>query len=237
MTSTWLPIRGCRKLTPSRRGGCAGISLLEAVIALSILAVGLSGIFATNAQVLRMLGRSKETVAARQVIQGRLDRVRAATYQDVATPAYISSMLLPPGAAGDAVSSDSTRVLNGLTENVIIHALGQRLFTNAAARTAATPLRVGETASQLDAVAPATPTAYTATGTSAGAWTLATAFPRIHVRRTGTGSTASVAVLSSSDLRNYPQLRVDVQVSWTDAGGRARSQMSSMVLSKQYPAP
>lgn len=217
-----------------KRGGRAAFTLVEAVVALTVFGIGLSGVYLTNAQLMRMLARSKETMAARQAVQARMDQIRSLRFPDLASPAFVSGTLLANGVAGDALASDTKLMLPQLKERVTIHALGDRLFSDATGRLATAPLRVGETASELSTVAPAPPLAFVATGTTAGAWVPpAAAFPRIEVLRTGNGATATSALVTSASLAAYPQVRVDVEISWLDLLGKTRTQMSSTVVAKQ----
>src|SRR4051794_7586656 len=95
--------RGNAAARVQHRCARAAFTLVEAVVALTVLGIGISGIYLTNAQILRMLARSKETIAARQSLQARMDQVKSVRFSDLANSAYVSGTLLANGTAGDAL--------------------------------------------------------------------------------------------------------------------------------------
>jgi prepilin-type N-terminal cleavage/methylation domain-containing protein len=225
----------------------AGFTLIETMVSLVIIVVGLAGLYATSAQSYTLLRRSKEIVSVREAILCRLDAIRTLSYAELTQATYLSGTLMAPGTAGDATPFGVTTTGNkNFTETLTVYALGSQLFSSDADRQQATPDPVsttngqnsttgGEYASQLDAPAPQPPKTYISNSTAKGDWTqlVAGALPYIQVNRSGTGATAHTSVVHDGGLLSiYPQLRVDVAFSWTDANNITRTQVASTIVSK-----
>jgi hypothetical protein len=92
-----------------------GWTLTEAAVALGLLGIGLSGIFVANSRVLTQLRSIKQTAAATQALQERIDQVRRATWNDLTSSAYLrDSVLNTASVAGGA--------LPGLVEEIDVGA-------------------------------------------------------------------------------------------------------------------
>ena len=84
--------------------GYSGWTLTEAIVALALLGVGLSGIFVANSRVMTQIRSIKQTTAATQALQERVDQVRRATWNELTSSAYLqSSILNTPSTAGSAL--------------------------------------------------------------------------------------------------------------------------------------
>jgi len=81
-----------------------GWTLTEAVVALGLLGIGLSGIFVANSRVLTQIRSMKQTSAATQALQERIDQVRRAKWSDVTSSTYLrDNVLNVPSTAGAAL--------------------------------------------------------------------------------------------------------------------------------------
>ena len=147
------------------------------MMAMSIVAIFLSGIHLANSQVLSNVRASVESIAATRSLSSRAEQLRASTWTQVLDPNFLQSSILnvAPNTGGD---------LGNPVETIQV-------------------------------------TAYLA---PAG-----TVNP-IRVQR----KNRSVAVLSNGDsaLVNQPSVRIDVTVSWTGKGNRARSRQISLFAAK-----
>ena len=241
----------------SSRQNKGGVTLVETVVSLMIILIGLAGLFGTSARSFTLLRRSKEVVAVRESLLTRLDAIRALSFTEVARSkppsgstsgtGSLSTNLLVSGTAGDPTPFGVT--LSGIknfSETVTVYALGAQLFSGDAQRNSATPDYKDEYASQFDDPAPAAPTTYKSSSTSQGGWVkqVAGALPYFQITRVGTGSTkdasgqtvgATVTIdnaTSGGDLSAFPQLRVDVVYTWTDANNITRSQVGCTLVSR-----
>ena len=91
-----------------RRGGGA---LLETIIAMTIVAVFLSGLHLTNSQVMSQVRASLESVAALRDLSGRTEQVRSSTWSEITDPNYLRTTLF-------FAAPDSSAELGGLVENI-----------------------------------------------------------------------------------------------------------------------
>jgi hypothetical protein len=85
--------------------------MLETVIAMGVMAIFLSGVFAVNSRVWSMLRSSLESNAATRVLNGRAEQLRASKWEQVTDPAHLATTIL--GAA-----PDSGEELGGLMETI-----------------------------------------------------------------------------------------------------------------------
>ena len=92
----------------ARRGGGA---LLETIIAMTIVAVFLSGLHLTNSQVMSQVRASLESVAALRDLSGRTEQVRSSTWSEITDPNYLRTTLF-------STMPDSSAELGGLVENI-----------------------------------------------------------------------------------------------------------------------
>ena len=94
-----------------RNGG----ALLETIIAMTIVAIFLSGLHLTNSQVMSQVRASLESVAALRDLSSRTEQVRDSTWSQITDPNYLQSTLL-------AVVPDSTGELGNLVETIEVKA-------------------------------------------------------------------------------------------------------------------
>lgn len=91
----------------SRLGGI----MLEAVIAMGVIAIFLSGVYAANSRVWGLLRASLESNAASRVLNGRAEQLRGSKWEQVTDAAYLASSVL-------GVAPDSGSELAGLNEAI-----------------------------------------------------------------------------------------------------------------------
>ena len=96
-------------------GRRAGSTLLETIVAMTVVTIFLSGLHLTNSQVMAQVRASVESSAALRVLTGRTERVRAATWSQITDPTFLQSTLL-------AVTPDSDGELGNLIENLEVTA-------------------------------------------------------------------------------------------------------------------
>ena len=87
---------------------CGGI-MLEAVIAMGVIAIFLSGVYAANSRVWGLLRASLESNAASRVLNGRAEQLRGSKWEQVTDPGYLAGSVL-------GVPPDSGSELAGLNE-------------------------------------------------------------------------------------------------------------------------
>ena len=80
-----------------------GAALIETAMAMSIIAVFLTGMYASNARVWSLLRSSLESNAACRVLNGRAEQIRAGTWSQVTTSDFLANTVLAvaPDAGGD----------------------------------------------------------------------------------------------------------------------------------------
>ena len=113
-----VPMSECRhsfaRLPPvaaQRKGG----ALLETIIAMTIVAIFLSGLHLTNSQVMSQVRASLESVAALRDLSTRTEQVRDSTWSQITDPNYLRGTLF-------AVVPDSTGELGNLVETIEVSA-------------------------------------------------------------------------------------------------------------------
>ena len=94
-----------------RKGG----ALLETIIAMTIVAIFLSGLHLTNSQVMSQVRASLESVAALRDLSTRTEQVRDSTWSQITDPNYLRGTLF-------AVVPDSTGELGNLVETIEVSA-------------------------------------------------------------------------------------------------------------------
>ncbi|EDY21783.1 hypothetical protein CfE428DRAFT_1029 [Chthoniobacter flavus Ellin428] len=236
---------GTRNST-SREGG---VTLVETLISLVVIVIGLAGLFTTAAQSFRLLRRSKELVTVRECMLTRIDSIRALSFTEVARPVLPAGSTTASGSLSTSVMNTdpnsfggSLTAMKNFKETVNVYALGGQIFSNDTQRQSATPDYQYEYASQIDSAAPAAPKTYKSNSQTPGDWTLqvANALPYYQITRVGIGASAVVTVdttgcantLSPNDLSGYPALLIDITYSWTDSSNITRTQVGSMIQSK-----
>ena len=84
---------------------------METIIAMTIVAIFLSGLHLTNSQVMSQVRASLESVAALRDLSGRTEQVRSATWTEITDPNFLRTTLL-------STAPDSGPELGGLVENI-----------------------------------------------------------------------------------------------------------------------
>jgi Tfp pilus assembly protein PilV len=107
----------------------SGVSLVETTIAAAIAALFLSSVFALNISTMETIRSAKETIAASQVLQQRMESLRIANWQEITSPDWVTANLLNTSAAGSVQ-------LRSLTESMLLvpygsNSVGNTLITRA----------------------------------------------------------------------------------------------------------
>lgn len=100
----------------------SGFALVESVIALTLVALMLSCVFAANAHFLGMLRQGKENSYATHMIQERVDSLRGVLWDQLTDPAKLAQIL-----AAQTVTSTN---LGGVTESITIEPLESAIPTS-----------------------------------------------------------------------------------------------------------
>ncbi|MDQ3198609.1 MAG: hypothetical protein M3Q46_05365 [Verrucomicrobiota bacterium] len=106
-----------------RKASSAGFSLVESSIAVAISVLFLSSVFMMNISALDSIRGSKESVAASQVLQQRIESLRIANWQQITSASWLAANSLNTSAAG-------TDVLKDLTETLILVSYGSTSVGN-----------------------------------------------------------------------------------------------------------
>jgi prepilin-type N-terminal cleavage/methylation domain-containing protein len=101
----------------------SGLTLVEIMVAILLLAVFVASIFEVNAVCLRYVDASKESVAAIQSVHDRTETLRNLAFNDLTTPSYIEDLMNEAPNAAD-FSKKATEVVrlsayptaNGVTQ-------------------------------------------------------------------------------------------------------------------------
>jgi len=104
-------IPSARLRDTSRSGG----TLIESLIALSILVILLAGSYAANGHVWGLLRSSLESIGANRVLNSRAEQLRAATWNQFTDAAYLRDAVF-------AVAPDAASDLGGLLETIDVSA-------------------------------------------------------------------------------------------------------------------
>jgi type II secretory pathway component PulJ len=81
-------------MRPGRRRSLAGVTLAEAMVSLTLLALGYAGISMTNTACLHVVRRQRETVAAGQLLQERMEQMEAAGFSNITDATQIAGRVL-----------------------------------------------------------------------------------------------------------------------------------------------
>lgn len=93
-----------------------GSTIVEIMVAMSVVVLFFSGIFLTNSHVLGLLRSTLESTASVRTLNGRAEQLRSSTWTQVTDSNYIANTIL-------AVAPDSGGDLGVLTETIDIAAL------------------------------------------------------------------------------------------------------------------
>jgi hypothetical protein len=92
----------------------SGVTLVESLIAASMLTLFITGVFFMNGRNLQLLRYGKETFSATQVLDQRMEQLRGGKWEQVTDPNYIQTLMGTAPASGANFSS--------LTEEVVLSA-------------------------------------------------------------------------------------------------------------------
>jgi hypothetical protein len=101
----------------SRRASVQGSTLIEAMMAAGVAALFLGSLFAINGSSMSTIKMARETAAASQVLQQRVESMRIANWHQITDADWIQANLLNTSAAG---STD----LKSVSENVTLSPYG-----------------------------------------------------------------------------------------------------------------
>lgn len=93
------------------KASSAGVSLVESLIAVAISVLFLSSVFTMNISALDSIRCSKESVAASQVLQQRIESLRIANWQQITSASWLAANSLNTSAAGADVLRNLTETL------------------------------------------------------------------------------------------------------------------------------
>ena len=97
-----------------RNGRVSAFTLVEIMVAVAIVAIFMSGMFALNSQAFQLLRSSQGVVAAEECTRDRLDKMRNAAFNSMVDATYIRDTVLSttgntfPNLAGMTVTVDVT---------------------------------------------------------------------------------------------------------------------------------
>lgn len=116
-----------KMLRPCRARHEAGTTLAEVLVAAALIAGFFATIFEVNALCLRYIDASKESVAAVQGVQDRLEGLRNLAFSELISPTYMTSAQPTPAPSGPrpvslAFPSNSSDLAARVTERVTITA-------------------------------------------------------------------------------------------------------------------
>ncbi len=103
----------------------SGTTLVETVIAATLVAAFFATIFEVNAVCLRYIEASKESVSALQGVQDRVEVLRSLLFTDLTNSTYLQNLMVNPGngqPCGTPASDCSDFVINKVTEVVTLSA-------------------------------------------------------------------------------------------------------------------
>lgn len=140
------------KLTERRAQ--SGLSLIEVMIAVLLLAVFFASIFELNAVCLRYIDASKESAAALQIVHDRVEVLRNVAFGDLTDTDYVEDLLSNPANESEFAKSRATEVVtlsaypaaNGVTQ-LTRGSNGAVTVNSTAAELGATLVRVTVTSS------------------------------------------------------------------------------------------
>ncbi len=101
-------LRSVIALKTKARGG---FTYIEAMVAVAIVAIFFGALYALNAQGLYVLNAGRQTAAAGQSLQDRMEDFRSCTWEEVTDASYIQNNILNgPTISGDNISGSTETV-------------------------------------------------------------------------------------------------------------------------------
>jgi type II secretory pathway pseudopilin PulG len=88
-----------------------GFTFGEVLVAMGIITGFLATAFLVNARVLQNLKAQKETIAATQTFQERVEQIRSSSFSNLATTAYLQNTILNADAQSSASLPGATEVI------------------------------------------------------------------------------------------------------------------------------
>ena len=95
---------------PSKRSR-SGLTLVETMMAAAIIAIFFATIFELNAVCLRYIDASKESVAALQGVQDRVEVLRNLSFTDLTNATFVQNLVATPANGSDFVVTKPTEVV------------------------------------------------------------------------------------------------------------------------------
>jgi len=104
-----------------------GVTLIETLVAVTLVGTFFAAIFEINAVCLRYIDASKEAVAAVQGVQDRIEGLRNLAFTDLTSPAYMMNAQATPAPSGPrpvslVYPSNSSDLASEVTEEVTVSA-------------------------------------------------------------------------------------------------------------------
>lgn len=84
----------------ARKVSISGVSLIEIMIAVSVVALSLGGLFATFSASASLAASQRQTAAATAVIMGRFEQIRAGNWTQITSPEGIEASILNSALPG-----------------------------------------------------------------------------------------------------------------------------------------
>lgn len=105
----------------------SGTTLIETVVAATLIAAFFAAIFEVNAVCLRYIDAAKESVAALQGVQDRVEQLRNLGFSSLTSPSYMATTQPTPAPSGSrpaslTLPSDSSDLAARVTETVTVSA-------------------------------------------------------------------------------------------------------------------
>jgi len=89
----------------------AGVTLVETMIAVALVAVFFVSIFEVNGLCLRYITSSKNNVAVLQGVQDRLEQLRNLSFANLASASYVQSLMTTPANGAEFLARSPTEVV------------------------------------------------------------------------------------------------------------------------------
>jgi Tfp pilus assembly protein PilE len=101
------------RANPSRRGAAA-FTLIDQLVAVAIVSGFFAALYALNAQCLYLLNSGRQTTAAQQALQDRMEQLRSLRWSQVTDSAYLAASVMNTASAsiGSLGNASETLVIN-----------------------------------------------------------------------------------------------------------------------------